>query len=103
MLPFAGLRLRAIERDGNIALARKRQDIGCVILIAELAVEGLQLRIVRDPAVEIASARDPRAQSFGKGFQAGAVERGRLAPVSYKRVGFHSAPVILYRSRPGRF
>jgi hypothetical protein len=49
----------------------------------------LDLGVVGDAAVELASTRHAVAEDFSEGLQAVGVERGRLSPVSYQRVGFH--------------
>ena len=43
--------------------------------------------------MERASASDAGAQNFGERFEARGVESGRLAPVSYERVGLHGMPL----------
>src|ERR1700733_808139 len=94
VMPLPGLSAGALQRDryvadGTVVFGGERQNVGRVVLTEELGVQGLQFSVVRDAAVELASGRDTMAQLFRKRFEAGNVERGRLAPVSYQRAGFH--------------
>src|SRR6202789_2251769 len=94
VVPFAGLDAGALERDsdvteGAVVFGRKRQDVGRVVLLEKSGVQGLQFRVVGDAAMELTSARNAIAQQLRERFQVGNVEHGRLAPVSYQRVGFH--------------